>query len=325
MPARIKRIFANREVYEKEGIHIQCLVDYHEPKWFDQIVVEVHRSLFNSTETQVLSSNGEVQRQPPEKQFYDAYIAENGPTSKEHAFKISNVNIKNDSGDYECLVKQNGSVIDRKHVPVRVVLEEPEDFLEFFTRASIPGYLSGQTDDLQVVEETLPSNLKCKNERQSKSNGFDLSTPVVCDPKAKTGNPLGTQQELGLSTSLLCIAEAHPPPKVEWYKETVSPEGTKILEKIHMSAKYATAIDEFRDFYQLVSLTINQVEQSDYGVYVCAAANSEGDKDSMKIRLEKPSKPTLKVSSAATPSSFRRINYAFAYFLPTIFTLFIIR
>ena len=47
-------------------------------------------------------------------------------------------------------------------------------------------------------------------------------------------------------------AEAHPPPKVEWYKETVSPEGTKILEKIHMSAKYATAIDEFRDFYQLV-------------------------------------------------------------------------
>jgi hypothetical protein len=67
------------------------------------------------------------------------------------------------------------------------------------------------------------------------------------------------------------------------------------------------------------------VEQSDYGVYVCAAANSEGDKDSMKIKLEKPSKPTLKVSSAATPTSFRRINYAFAYLLPTIFTIFIIR
>jgi hypothetical protein len=163
MPARIKRIFANHEVYENEGIHIQCLVDYHEPKWFDQIVVEVHRSLFNSTETQVLSLNGEVQRQPPPKQSYDAYIAENGPTSKEHAFKISNVNIKNDSGDYECLVKQNGSVIDRKHVSVRVVLEEPDDFSEFFNRASIPRYLAGQTDDLQVVEETLPSNLKFKN------------------------------------------------------------------------------------------------------------------------------------------------------------------
>lgn len=50
----------------------------------------------------------------------------------------------------------------------------------------------------------------------------------------------------------LIQAEAHPPPKVEWYKETVSPKGTKILEKIHMSAKYVTAIDEFRDFYQLV-------------------------------------------------------------------------
>ena len=40
--------------------------------------------------------------------------------------------------------------------------------------------------------------------------GFDLSTPVVCDPKAKTGNPLGTQQELGLSTSLLCIVSVFP-------------------------------------------------------------------------------------------------------------------
>ena len=42
------------------------------------------------------------------------------------------------------------------------------------------------------------------------SIGFDLSTPVVCDPKAKTGNPLGTQQELGLSTSLLCIVSVFP-------------------------------------------------------------------------------------------------------------------
>ena len=49
MPAKIKRIFANREVYENEGIHIQCVVDYHEPRLFDEIIVEVHRSLFNST------------------------------------------------------------------------------------------------------------------------------------------------------------------------------------------------------------------------------------------------------------------------------------
>ena len=47
--AKIKRIFANREVYENEGIHIQCVVDYHEPRLFDEIIVEVHRSLFNST------------------------------------------------------------------------------------------------------------------------------------------------------------------------------------------------------------------------------------------------------------------------------------
>ena len=49
MPAKIKRIYASREVYENDGIHIQCVVDYHEPKLFDEIVVEVHRSLFNST------------------------------------------------------------------------------------------------------------------------------------------------------------------------------------------------------------------------------------------------------------------------------------
>ena len=64
-----------------------------------------------------------VQREAPLKQSYDAYIAENGPNSREHAFKITNVNIKKDSGNYECLVKnKNGSVIDRKHVPVHVVI-----------------------------------------------------------------------------------------------------------------------------------------------------------------------------------------------------------
>jgi len=137
-----------------------------------------------------------------------------------------------------------------------------------------------------VVETNLPPNLKCKNERQAKVNGFDLSTPVVCDPESNSG----FQQELGLSVSLLCIAEAHPPPKVEWYREIYNSDGTEKLEKVHMSAKSEIAINEFRDFYQLVSLTINQVEQSDYGVYICAATNSKGDKDTMRINLEEPQK-----------------------------------
>jgi hypothetical protein len=215
---------------------------------------------------------------------------------------------------------KNGSVIDRKHVPVHVVIEEPDSYVEFFTRASFPELFLGKTDDLDVdgVEKTLPSNLKCKNERQAKVNGFDLSTPVVCDPESSSG----FQQELGLSVSLLCIAEAHPPPKVEWYREIRTPDGTEKLEKIHMSAKSEIAINEFSDFYQLVSLTINQLEKSDYGVYICTATNSKGDKDTMRINLEEPQKNTFKISSSATSPS---IDNAFAYWFTTSLMLFILR
>ena len=95
IPAKIKRLYVKSEVYENDLIHVQCVVDYHEPSLFDEILVEVHRSLFNSTENQVLSLNGEVLSQPPpnSKQSYDAYVSENGPTSREHAFKITNVHI----------------------------------------------------------------------------------------------------------------------------------------------------------------------------------------------------------------------------------------
>ena len=60
IPAKIKQLYVKSEVYENDLIHVQCVVDYHEPGLFDEILVEVHRSLFNSTENQVLSLNGEI-------------------------------------------------------------------------------------------------------------------------------------------------------------------------------------------------------------------------------------------------------------------------
>ena len=90
--------------------------------------------------------------------------------------KLQMSTFKNDSGKYECLVKnKNGSVLDRKHAKVDVIMEEPLDYEDIFTinRASnIPSLFLGQTDDLQVAQEnTLPSNLKCKTEREVKYNG----------------------------------------------------------------------------------------------------------------------------------------------------------
>ena len=71
-----------------------------------------------------------------------------------------------------------------------------------------------------------------------------------------------------------------------------------------------------------MSLTIKELKQSDYGIYVCVATNSKGETDSMKIKLEKPPKTTLKISSGA---NFMRINIAFVYMLPTILTLLFLR
>ena len=77
-PARIKRILTNPEVYEGEGVHIQCLVEYQDPLNSQNVEVEMRRSVFNTSEVQSLSSNGKVLIKEPPGQKYEAYVANSG-------------------------------------------------------------------------------------------------------------------------------------------------------------------------------------------------------------------------------------------------------
>ena len=79
---------------------------------------------FSSVPNQQMSSNGEVQSEEPHGQKYIAYVQNTGDKTKEHAFRIQNIDIDNDSGVYECLVKHNDKIVDRKNKTVEVITEE---------------------------------------------------------------------------------------------------------------------------------------------------------------------------------------------------------
>ena len=165
--AQISQMLADSEVFQGDGIHIQCLVRY-DPK-AEEITVELTRTLANTSETQALSSNGKVLLKEPQGQKYDAYVAQANPRAKEHAFKITNIDILQDSGVYRCLVKHRGRVIDRKEAQVQVY-EDYEDYAaasgsdpEYFNRASSTiRALELETDiSTQQLKNTLHNGLKC--------------------------------------------------------------------------------------------------------------------------------------------------------------------
>ena len=154
LPAKIKTINADPEPFRGDAIHIQCLVDYHEPAHSDDITVELRRFVFKTSETQSLSSNGIVQIEVvPKGQKYDAYVINSGQNAKEHAFKIFNINVDKDSGIYKCLVKHKGQVIDTKEIPINVE-DVPTD-----------PPTTGHATTI-IVDTPLKTELKCPEKRK---------------------------------------------------------------------------------------------------------------------------------------------------------------
>lgn len=82
---------------------------------------------------------------------------------------------------------------------------------------------------------------------------------------------------LAYSVTLECFTEAHPSSLNYWTRE----DG----QMIHESGKYHTENIIGEPSYKThMRLTINNIQQSDYGVYKCVAKNPRGETDGT-IRL----------------------------------------
>ena len=116
----------------------------------------------SSVPNQPLSSNGELQSPHPQGQKYVAYVRNSGENAKEHAFRIQNIDLDNDSGVYECLVKYKDEIVDKKRQKVEVVTEE---LMPFTTT------LAYKNQENTEEPKTLSSikKLMCHEERKAKS------------------------------------------------------------------------------------------------------------------------------------------------------------
>lgn len=166
-PAEVKLIESDSEVFKGEGIHVQCLVTYHDPQLLDDIIVEFTR-LTNSSAAEALSQNGEVVVQAPQGQKYAAYVVNSGQHAQEHAFRIENIDIHSDSGVYKCQVRLKDKILDVKQVKINVVTDPAVVYEMMPTTKSFNTLHSkrtttdiGQNQDLTCQRErVLQQNLK---------------------------------------------------------------------------------------------------------------------------------------------------------------------
>ncbi|XP_050519545.1 neurotrimin-like [Diabrotica virgifera virgifera] len=111
--------------------------------------------------------------------------------------------------------------------------------------------------------------------------------PMLWIPHQLVGAPLN------YAVTLECFSEANPSSLNYWTRE----DGQNM---IHDSRKYRTENSQGNPSYKThMKLTINNIQQSDYGTYKCVAKNPRGETDGT-IRLYPSSSPT---SSSSVPTT----------------------
>lgn len=164
--AEVKLIESDSEVFKGEGIHVQCLVTYHDPDTFKEVVVEFTR-LTNGSEAEALSKNGEVVVQAPQGQKYAAYVVNSGNRAQEHAFRIENIDIESDSGIYRCQIRLKDQILDVKQVKIEVVTDQAETLprMSLPTTAKNSPQIKRTTTDIGQNQD-----LTCQRERVLQQN-----------------------------------------------------------------------------------------------------------------------------------------------------------
>ncbi|KAK3083129.1 hypothetical protein FSP39_014724 [Pinctada imbricata] len=148
--------------------------------------------------------------------------------------------------------------------------------------------------DLGTARPEHRGQYKCTAENEQGKAQRLVSLTVKFAP---VGQPFERtpEQAIGYKKDLLCVFEAYPIPtkeQVQWYKNG---------NVITTGGNFETTYIEGASDRITMRLTINRVQQENYGYYECLASNSEG---SGKTNIE------LKPSSVPTPDLTGRISGA---------------
>ncbi|KAK9890425.1 hypothetical protein WA026_010514 [Henosepilachna vigintioctopunctata] len=117
--------------------------------------------------------------------------------------------------------------------------------------------------------------------------------PMLWIPHQLVGAPLG------YSVTLECFTEAHPGSLNYWTRE----DG----QMIHESRKYHTENIVGNPSYKIhMRLTINNIQQMDYGTYKCVAKNPRGETDgTIRLYTSSPPSTSSRYSTTETPNRLK--------------------
>jgi hypothetical protein len=220
--AEIKMISPAVEVFEGEGIHVQCVVAYHDINDIDDFTVEWVRTVDKAPSViELLSQNGRVIADQPLGKKYHAFITSVDPDRglhlREHNFRIQNIDVPNDEGMYACVIKHGDQVISRRDTVIDVLPKESSDYSEDYYYAEAEGPTRIYQDlDSETVPKSTPRRMPPTVQREeipvsSSGNNGGLLGPV----KARF-----VVAKRGVDVVLECHdATAAPGEKVYWRKD----------------------------------------------------------------------------------------------------------
>uniref|UniRef100_A0A183BL27 Down syndrome cell adhesion molecule-like protein Dscam2 n=1 Tax=Globodera pallida TaxID=36090 RepID=A0A183BL27_GLOPA len=113
-----------------------------------------------------------------------------------------------------------------------------------------------------------------------------IHQPIALNERFAEGMALAAA-EPGTSTRIVCRISARPEPKVTWSRDgqEIGADFGGGEYKRHLS-KARDAVDEFESVLEL-----REVSERHFGVFTCEARNGVGEKASVDIRLQMPSRP----------------------------------
>ncbi|KAH9504470.1 hypothetical protein Btru_062862 [Bulinus truncatus] len=172
----------------------------------------------------------------------------------------------------------------------------------------------GNVLTIDRIQSSHAGIYKCFAENSAGSDSREIRITVNFRPEVYSGSPV-VMQAIGYNKGLVCNIKGYPPPtpeQISWTKEgrPVISNNRVEIRNIPGASNRITSI-----------LVVRNIQQSDFGRYVCNAENEKGSR-SVNIELRASSVPTAdQTGSTRSGSSFMSFNLATMFMLISVFLL----